>query len=94
MAKLAKGQVGLIISSYAYVNPTGQAGIRQLGIYDDRLIANYKKMVEKVHNEGSKIIIQINHAGAKTPVNLIKNRPLGPSSMEIKDKHCKTMTIS
>ena len=94
MVELAKGQVGLIISSHAYVNPTGQAGIRQLGIYDDRLTFSYKKMVEKVHNKGSKIIMQINHAGAKAPINLTKSRPLGPSPMEIKDKHCKTMTAS
>jgi len=33
IVQLAKGQVGLIISSQTYVNPIGQAYIRQLGIY-------------------------------------------------------------
>ena len=65
----------MIISSHAYVNPTGQAGIRQLGIYDDRLIVSYKKMVEKVHNEGSKIILQITHAGCQAPIQLVKSKP-------------------
>ena len=94
MVKLAKGQVGLIITSHAYVNPEGQAHIRQLGIYDDRFIAGYKKMVEKIHDEGSKIIMQINHAGAKAPVILTKSGPVGPSSMEIKGNSCKTMTMN
>jgi len=95
IVELAKEQVGLIISSQTYVNPTGQTGIRQLGIYDDRLIDSYKKMVEKVHNEGSKIIMQINHAGAKSSAKLIKSKPFGPSSIEVKDcLNCREMTIS
>jgi len=44
MVNLAKGQVGLIISSHACVNP---ADIRQLGIYDERLIASYIKMLKR-----------------------------------------------
>ena len=95
IVELAKGQVGLIISSQTCVNPTGQTGIRQLGIYDDRLIASYKKMVEKVHNEGSKIIMQINHAGTKASVKLIKSKPFGPSSIEVKEcLNCREMPIS
>src|SRR5665648_775083 len=57
---LAKGQVGLIISSHAYINPTGQSHISQLGVYNDYLIDSYKRMIEMVHHEGSKIILQIN----------------------------------
>jgi 2,4-dienoyl-CoA reductase-like NADH-dependent reductase (Old Yellow Enzyme family) len=35
MVQLAKGGVALIISSHAYVRKDGQAGLFQLGIYDD-----------------------------------------------------------
>ena len=93
IVQLAKGQVGLIISSKAYVNPISQSGIRQSGIYDDRLVDGYKEMVEKVHNEGSKIIMQINHAGAKSSVQLSKRQPIGPSPIEIKGIMCREMTI-
>ena len=94
MVDLAKGQVGLIISSHAYVNPAGQAGIRQLGIDNDRLIESYKKMVEKVHGEGSKIIMQIAHAGCRAPIQFVKNIPNGPSSMDIERYNCREMTIN
>ncbi len=94
MVELAKGQVGLIISSHAYINPTGQVRIRQLGIYDDRLVVSYKEMVEKVQNEGSKIIMQINHAGVKASTKLLKSKPFGPSSIEIKECSGREMTIS
>jgi len=93
MLELAKGQVGLIITSHAYVNKNGQAGIRQLGIYSDQLISSYIKIVEKVHIEGSKIIMQIAHAGGRASAKLIKDRPFGPSSLEIKDcMMCREVT--
>jgi len=93
MLELAKGQIGLIITSHAYVNQTGQAGIRQLGIYRDQLISSYVEMVEKVHREGSKIIMQIAHAGCRSSINLTKKQSLGPSSIEIKDcGRCREMT--
>ncbi|MDD5014435.1 MAG: NADH:flavin oxidoreductase [Atribacterota bacterium] len=93
MLELAKGQVGIIITSHAYVNQTGQAGIRQLGIYSDQLISSYIKIVEKVHREGSKIIMQIAHAGGQASSQLIKSQPFGPSSLEIKDcMMCREIT--
>jgi len=93
MLELAKGQVGLIITSNAYVNKNGQVGIRQLGIYNDQLISSYVKIIEKLHKEGSKIVMQIAHAGGRASAKLIKSQPFGPSSLEIKDcMMCREMT--
>ncbi|HZK12795.1 MAG TPA: YbaK/EbsC family protein [Atribacterota bacterium] len=95
MLELAKGQVGLIITSHAYVSQCGQGSIRQLGIYDDRLISSYKKMVEEVHKEGSKIVLQISHAGARALAQLKDSEPFGPSSLKIKDvMNCREITTS
>ncbi len=94
LVNLAKGEVGLIISSHAYVSLTGQAHVRQLGIYEDHLIDSYKNMVEKVHNEGSKIILQINHAGGRALVQTKDDKPFGPSTMEVADYGCREITIS
>jgi 2,4-dienoyl-CoA reductase-like NADH-dependent reductase (Old Yellow Enzyme family) len=94
MVELAKGQVGLIVSSYAYINQIGQANIGQLGIHDNCLIDNYKKMVEKVHKEGSKIILQIVHAGGRALVQKKDVSPFGPSDIKMKDYHCREITIS
>ncbi|MCL2669681.1 MAG: hypothetical protein FWE89_03255, partial [Syntrophaceae bacterium] len=38
MTALARGKVGLIISSYAYVRKEGQSGSYQLGIHGDELL--------------------------------------------------------
>ncbi len=49
MTLLAKGGVGLIISSHAYVRPDGQATPWQIGVYEDRLIDGLRQVTEAVH---------------------------------------------
>ncbi len=63
VAQLAAGGVGLIISSHAFVSPEGQAGPRQLGIYDDALVPGLAEMTRSVHAQGGKIVAQLAHAG-------------------------------
>ena len=63
MTALAKGGVGLIISSHAYVSPEGQAGPWQLGVYSDALIPGLETMAKAVHENGGKIVMQLAHAG-------------------------------
>jgi len=60
---LAEGQVGLIITSHAYVRKDGQAGLFQLGIYDDHLKEGLRSMVDAVHQAKGKVIVQLAHAG-------------------------------
>ena len=40
-AELARGEVGLIISSHAFVSPEGQAGPWQLAVHSDRFTVGY-----------------------------------------------------
>ena len=82
MVGLAKGQVGLIITGHAYVRPGGQAGPRQLGIYDDALVPGLAEMVEAVHEAGGKIVVQITHAGLAAPSKLTGQEAAGPSAVK------------
>lgn len=63
MASLARGDVGLIITSHSYVSQEGQATPWQLGIYDDKFISKLQEMVSAVHENGGKIAMQLAHAG-------------------------------
>ncbi|MBU1418675.1 MAG: NADH:flavin oxidoreductase [Proteobacteria bacterium] len=63
LTTLAKGGVGLIISSYSYVSLEGQGAPWQLGIYRDELIPKLQEMTSAVHENGCKIIMQLAHAG-------------------------------
>jgi 2,4-dienoyl-CoA reductase-like NADH-dependent reductase (Old Yellow Enzyme family) len=83
--KLARGEVGLIITGFAYVMPNGQALPRQLGIHSNAMTANLRQMTTAVHKAKGKICLQIVHAGVQT---LVKDRggvPVwGPSAVEDK----------
>lgn len=57
--ELAKGGVGLIISSYATIFKYDKPSKRMLGMYDDSFIDEYKKLTCKVHENNSKIIAQL-----------------------------------
>lgn len=74
MASLAKGGVGLIISSHAYVSQEGQGTPWQLGIYDDKLVPGLRQMVSAVHENNGKIVAQLAHAGVHAPME-VTGRP-------------------
>ena len=82
MTQLAEGQVGLIITSYAYIRRDGQNALGQLGIHKDELIQGLKKMTEAVHGKGGKIILQIVHAGFFANPKITKQIPIAPSAIQ------------
>ena len=82
MVQLARGGVGLIISSHAYVRRDGQAGIFQLGLYDDHLIPGLRDMASAVHNEGGKIVAQLAHSGIMANPKLTGQTPLAVSQAD------------
>ena len=82
MAELAQGGVGLIISSHAYISREGQAGLKQLGIFDDALVPGLKEMTTAVHDNGGKIVAQLAHAGLHAAVKLTSQPSLAPSQVE------------
>lgn len=80
--RLAEGQVGLIITSHAYVRKDGQAGLFQLGIYDDDLKDGLKQMVTAVHGAKGKIVVQLAHAGFFANAKLSGMTPIAVSPAE------------
>jgi 2,4-dienoyl-CoA reductase-like NADH-dependent reductase (Old Yellow Enzyme family) len=93
LVKLARGNVGLIITGHAYVSPEGQAAPGQLGIYTDAHMSSLKEMVGKIHDAGGKVAVQVSHGGryALKLANVVR---LGPSTLESKGKiQCREMTM-
>ncbi|WP_085523436.1 NADPH dehydrogenase NamA [Tuberibacillus sp. Marseille-P3662] len=65
----AVGQVGLIIVESTAVTPQGRISDYDLGIWDDEQIDGLKQVVDLVHEQDSKIGIQLGHAGRKANLN-------------------------
>ena len=74
----AKGGVGLIIIEHTYVSRDGKMSLGQSGLYDDKLIPSLKRLVEAIHAEGTRVVIQLTHAGAKAPRDITGMQPVGP----------------
>lgn len=77
---LARGGVGLIISSHAYVQPDGQAGPRQLGAYKDELVPGLRRMATAARENGAKMVLQLAHAGCFAAEPLTGTTPLTVSA--------------
>lgn len=79
---LADGGVGTIITSYTFIAGYEQPRQHQLGIYDDALVPAYRDLVQKVHERGSKIVMQIAHGSSLSQGYPETARVLGPSAVE------------
>ena len=81
MAKLAVGEVGLIISGFAFVAKSGHVDPFQMGIHSDDLFEGLSEMAEAVHKGGGVIAVQMMHAGLFADSELTGQEALGPSEM-------------
>ena len=82
MVDLARGGVGLIITSHTYVSPEGQAMPGQLGVYKDDLVDGLKSMTAAVQEHGAKTVLQLAHAGALSLGDFAGTPPLAVSVFE------------
>jgi 2,4-dienoyl-CoA reductase-like NADH-dependent reductase (Old Yellow Enzyme family) len=93
LSTLAKGGVGLIISSHAFVQARGQAGAWQLGIHTDAMLPGLRKMTEAVHAHGARLVAQLAHAGRFVATRLTGAVPLVVSDFPgLADFPCHELT--
>lgn len=81
LARLAEGEVGLIISGHANVHPSGKASPRQIGVFDDRFVEGLARIAAAVHRFPSKVFLQIAHSGRQSKAKLCGCVPVSPSAV-------------
>lgn len=82
MVDLARGEVGLIITGYAFVSHEGQSSPGQLAVYDDRFLPGLRDMVLAVHSAGGKMALQLVHGGCNANSELTGLECIGPSAVK------------
>ena len=81
----AKGGTGLLMVENASVySPQGSNGTTQLRIDHDSYIPRLYKLCERVHEQGSCIGVQINHAGASAMSSRTNMQPVSASNIPSK----------
>lgn len=74
------GYIGLIITEHSYVNLEGKAGKGQISIANDNDIDGLRKLTEVTHNNGTKVMAQISHAGGATKSEITRKSVYGASA--------------
>jgi len=73
---------GLIIVEHTAVSLDGRYSKYQLGIWNDKQVEGFSKLVDEVHKNNGIIVIQLNHAGGKARREY-GGKPRAPSSLPL-----------
>ncbi|WP_315118661.1 NADH:flavin oxidoreductase [uncultured Clostridium sp.] len=75
------GYISLIIIEHSFIKIEGKASNNQLSIADDSVIKDLKELADIIHSNGSKAVMQINHAGGTAQEGITGLTPVAPSSI-------------
>ncbi|MHB8062901.1 MAG: NADH:flavin oxidoreductase [Ruminiclostridium sp.] len=75
------GYLSLIIIEHSFISQQGKAHKGQLSVADDSVGENLKKLAEIIHRNGSKSVMQINHAGSAAEQEVTGTIAVGPSAV-------------
>lgn len=79
IASIAKGGVGMMVLEASFISPEGKGFLNELGIHTDAVIPGLKKLAAVAHDQGSKIGIQLYHAGRQGSSKVSGSQPIAPS---------------
>ncbi len=77
-----KGAIGLLVTGHTYVHVSGKFKGNENGMDRDDLIPLYAKYLRTVHKDGSRIFMQLGHAGLLTHREFSGCPSLGPTAMQ------------
>lgn len=60
------GCLGLVITEHSFVSQQGKANPGQMSLAEDGVIPKLRELTDLLHQNGSKVFAQINHAGGMT----------------------------
>jgi 2,4-dienoyl-CoA reductase-like NADH-dependent reductase (Old Yellow Enzyme family) len=80
--KFAENGVGLIIVEGTIVDPKGKDLHGDLAIFDDKFCIGLNELAEEIKLRGSRVAIQLFHAGGCSSPRIFGNVPRAPSRME------------
>jgi 2,4-dienoyl-CoA reductase-like NADH-dependent reductase (Old Yellow Enzyme family) len=88
----AEGGFGLVMTCAASVQDGGRGFPGQLGAHDDRHIPGLTRLAGALRSQGAHAVLQLHHAGMRSPEKLIGKAPLCPSDNP--ETNARAMTLS
>lgn len=78
----AEGQFGLVMTCAAHVQEVGKGFPGQLGIFADQHLDGHQRLSAGIKAHSSLAVVQLHHAGMRSPQELIGQPPVCPSGNE------------
>ena len=88
--RITAGGSGIIIVEALAISAKGMLSATQLGIWEDQQIDQLRLIVENAHKHGSKVLVQIMHAGLKT-VGIEPCDVIAPSDYQVDQRRARAM---
>ena len=82
LVKRAEGSFGLTMTCASHVQAIGKGFPGQLGIFSNDLMDGHKRLTKGIQAHRSLAVIQLHHAGMRSPKDLIGEAPVCPSDSE------------
>jgi 2,4-dienoyl-CoA reductase-like NADH-dependent reductase (Old Yellow Enzyme family) len=76
------GYLGLVIIEHSYITQQGKASEGQLSVANESCFEGLCKLADIIHKNGSKAVMQINHAGSATNQSVTGLDVVGPSRIK------------
>lgn len=80
LTKRAEGGFGLTMTCAAHVQAVGQGFPGQLGIFSDAHLPGLTRLAAAIRAQGSLAVVQLHHAGLRSPKETIGTLPVAPSA--------------
>lgn len=75
------GYISLIIIEHSFISQEGKASHQQLSVADDNVVAGLKELSDIIHRNGSKAVMQLNHAGSAASTEVTGYEVVGPAAV-------------
>jgi 2,4-dienoyl-CoA reductase-like NADH-dependent reductase (Old Yellow Enzyme family) len=82
LVKRAEGGFGMTMTCAAHVQRQGQGFPGQLGVFGEQHLAGLTRLAKAIKANGSLAVVQLHHAGMRSPKELIGQAPVCPSDNE------------
>ncbi|WP_431137034.1 NADH:flavin oxidoreductase [Psychroserpens mesophilus] len=77
----AKGGFGLTMTCASHVQANGKGFPGQLGIFSDKHMEGHQRLAAEIKAHDSLAVVQLHHAGMRSPENLIEGKPVSASNI-------------
>ena len=75
------GYISLIIIEHSFIRPEGKASVKQMSVANDSMVDGLRQLAKVVQGNGSKAMMQLNHAGGAALPEIIGTTPVAPSAV-------------